>query len=277
MSKGKTLFVCLFIFLFACFSLEAWAGGLVWGPKKYTRDTGKPVPVVENFTVEKPKGKFWLHVENGGSVRKPGEKPFREPVNQASSAYIKLNGVQVAGPDDFNQNVYGFTKDITLQANNTIEVEVRGIPGSYITVEIRKAELNVGVDNAKGDLRGLNMQDQIGLWWSREEDASEYVIYKAYSIDGPWTEWYRGYAGEPMNEVDITPEAETRDLCYKIEALNSNGKVIRRYEPICVPKWQTEESALPLIMGNLSNTGVELASRKNIKNRNMSRVVIEWL
>jgi len=80
MDRSKTVAVCLSMFLI-CFSLEAWAGPLVWGPKKYVRGTGAPVPVTETFAIEKPKGKFWLQVSNGGSVRKPGEKPFREPVN----------------------------------------------------------------------------------------------------------------------------------------------------------------------------------------------------
>jgi len=258
-NKRGVVSICLLIFL-VCFSLEAWAGGLVWGPKKYVRDTGKPVPVVDTFTIEKPKGKFWLQVSNGGSVPKPGAKRgIVEPVNQASSVYIKLNGVQVVGPNDLNQNVYGFTKDITLQANNTIEVEVRGIPKGYITVEIRKAELNETIGNKNNDFRGLNMKDQIVLWWTYDDSASEYVIYRAYSKDGPWAEWEHSLATQPKNTVDITPEAQTTDLCYKIEALDSNGKVIKRYEPICVPKWQTEESALPLTMGNLSNTGVDLA------------------
>ena len=257
MNRSKTVVVCLFIFLFACFSLEAWAGGLVWGPKKYTRDTGKPVPVVDTFTIEKPKGKFWLQISNGGHIKRPDIKRGAvEPVNQASSAYIKLNGVQVAGPEDLNQNVYGFTKDITLQANNTIEVEVRGIPGSYITVEIRKAELNETVSNKAVDLSGSNMKDLIHLTWGYTDGATEYAIYKAYSIAGPWIELGR----VPLtNAVDGTPEAQTKDLCYMIEALDSNGKVIRRYEPICVPKWQIEESALPLTMGSLSDTDVELA------------------
>ncbi|MFA4917115.1 MAG: hypothetical protein WC560_10650 [Syntrophales bacterium] len=255
--KISTMFL---VILLAAFAFEAWAGPLVWGPQKCIRDTGPPVPITETFTIEKPMGKFWLQVGNGGHIKRPDIKPGAvEPVNQASSAYIKLNGVEVVGPDDLNQNIYGFTKDITLQANNTIEVEVRGKPESYITVEIRKAESNVTVGNKNYDLRSLNMKDQIVLWWSSEERASRYVIYKAYSIDGPWTEWGSGYAGEPMNEVDITSEAETRDLCYKIEALDSSGKVIRRYEPICVPKWQTEESALPLTMENLSDTSVEPA------------------
>jgi len=97
------------------------------------------------------------------------------------------------------------------------------------------------------------MEDMIGLCWSREQNATEYVIYKAYSIDGTWSEWTRITVLPEVrtSAVDGTPEAKTRDLCYKIEALDSNGKVIRRYEPICVPKWQTEEIALPLTMGKL--------------------------
>jgi len=149
----------------------------------------------------------------------------------------------VVSPQDLNQNIYNISKDITLEANNTIEVEVRGKPGSYITVEIRKAELNMNVENTKGDLTGLNMEDQIGLWWVPEESASVYVFYKAYSLNGPWAEWERSLATQPKNTVDITPEAQTQDLCYKIEALDSTGKVIRRYEPICVPKWQKEGSS----------------------------------
>jgi len=82
----------------------------------------------------------------------------------------------------------------------------------------------------------------------------EYVIYRSYSIDGHWMELGR----VPLTTaVDITPEAEIRDLCYKIEALDSGGKVIRRYEPICIPKWQTEESTLPLALEKFSDIGVE--------------------
>ena len=50
-------------------------------------------------------------------------------MNQVSSAYIKLNGIEVVSPQDLNQNIYNISKDITLEANNTIEIEVRGNPG----------------------------------------------------------------------------------------------------------------------------------------------------
>ena len=71
-------------------------------------------------------------------------------------------------------------------------------------------------------------------------------------------EQFRSYpeAGEPTNAVDGEPEeVQTKDLCYKIEALDSNGRVIRQYEPICVPKWQKEESAL-LVAGDCSSNCV---------------------
>lgn len=261
MNRSKTVAVCLFMFLI-CFSLEAWAGPLVWGPKKYVRDTGKPVSVLDSFAIEKPTGKFYLYIENGGSVRKPGEKPFREPVNQVSSAYIKLNGIEVVSPQDLNQNIYNISKDITLEANNTIEIEVRGNPESYITVEIRKSPLDPTVENKDNDLWGNNMKDQIVLWWTRDDRATEYVFFRTTSVEGSWIELFRldvEAAGKSGGAVDITNDASLRDLCYKIEALDSKGKVIRRYEPICVPKWQ-EEGALPLTVGSVSNIGVELAT-----------------
>jgi len=169
----RKISMMFFVLLVVAFSGEAWAGPLVWGPQKYIRDTSQPIPVTDTFTIVKPEGKFWLQVGNGRNIKRPDIKRGAvEPVNQASSVYIRLNGVQVAGPDDLNQNIYGFTKDITLQTSNTIEVTVRGKPESYITVEIRKAELNMGMDNAKGDLSGENMKDQNGLWWSGEENAA---------------------------------------------------------------------------------------------------------
>ena len=45
--KISTMFL---VILLAAFSFEAWAGPLVWGPKKYVRETGAPVPITETFT-----------------------------------------------------------------------------------------------------------------------------------------------------------------------------------------------------------------------------------
>ncbi len=37
--------------------------------------------------------------------------------------------------------------------------------------------------------------------------------------------------------MDVTPDARLKDLCYKVEAIDVKGNVIRRYEPVCVPKF----------------------------------------
>lgn len=113
MTKKHIIALCLFFF-FASLYLEAWAGELVWGPKRYTRDTGTPIIVKDSFIINQPTGKFYIYVKNGGSVRRPDLGPgIVESTNQASSAYIKLNDVQVIGPRDLNQNIFGVEKDIT--------------------------------------------------------------------------------------------------------------------------------------------------------------------
>jgi hypothetical protein len=38
-------------------------------------------------------------------------------------------------------------------------------------------------------------------------------------------------------KVDRTPEARLKDLCYRVEATDESGAVIRVYQPICVPKY----------------------------------------
>jgi len=234
---NKRVFVILLFFLSASFSFEAQADHFIWGPEKYVNKTGAPVTITDKFTIEKPKGKFWLFIENGGIVRKPGELTgVIEPADRASSASVKINGVPIVGPDNLNQHVANvIRRDLTLYANNTIEVEVRGKPGSYIIMSISSGEPNPKVANKNVDLTGTNMKNRIYLVWDFEKKTHEYIIYHAYSIDGPWTM----IGGAPsVSAIDGTFEAQTRDLCYKVEAWDVKGKVIRVYEPICVPKWR---------------------------------------
>ncbi|MEK7841978.1 MAG: hypothetical protein AAB197_04825 [Deltaproteobacteria bacterium] len=233
----KRVLVILLFFLSASFSFEARADHFIWGPKKYLMETEAPVTITEKFTIERPASKFWLFIENGGIVHKPGElNGAIEPVDRVSSISVKLNGVQIVEPNNLNQHVANvIRRDLALYANNTIEVEVRGRPGSYITVSISSGEPNPKVSNKHVDLTGTNMRNRIYLVWDYEKKAHEYIIYHAYSIDGPWTI----IGGSPsLSAIDGTFEAQTRDLCYKIEAWDANGKVLRVYEPICVPKWR---------------------------------------
>ena len=75
-----------------------------------------------------------------------------QPIGEyVSSSTLKLNGTQVFGPSDFNQNVYFITTQVTLQAINTLDVTLKGKPGGVITVMILGEESGLPVITASID------------------------------------------------------------------------------------------------------------------------------
>lgn len=223
----------------------SWAGELVFGPQKFTVQSGKHLKEAVTFEVVTPNGNYWLRVDNGEAVPKVGgEEGAIEMINLVDGGRILLNGKAVARSPDFHHRQtkeFGFTKDMALLAVNTLELELRGEVGSFITVQIRKAEPNVDVTNRDRDLSGLNSGDAINLWWSDDDRATEYIVFRGLTIKGAWEEIGRRPQDRP-NAVDFTPDARLRDLCYLIEAVDANGKVVRRYDPICVPKFVEQQS-----------------------------------
>src|SRR5262249_22996408 len=61
--------------------------------------------------------------------------------NRISSATIKLNGVQVAGPADFGQNVSTITRSVALSLNNTLGVSLASSPGAYLTITVTGTQI----------------------------------------------------------------------------------------------------------------------------------------
>ena len=108
-------------------SAQVTANTPVFGPQTYTRTTGAPNEYTTTFTapswIISP---FNLHIVNGDASGK----------NRISSATIALNGVQIAGPSDFNENVATIDRSVTLQATNTLQVTLASKPGSYLTVNV---------------------------------------------------------------------------------------------------------------------------------------------
>jgi hypothetical protein len=97
-----------------------------------------------------------------------------------------------------------------------------------------------GASNGPDDLTGENMGDAIYLWWSNVATATRYVLYRSTSENGPWQQLGTidsdiSRTGGP--KVDRTTDARLMTLCYKVEAQNAAGTVIKTYEPICVPKY----------------------------------------
>jgi hypothetical protein len=94
--------------------------------------------------------------------------------------------------------------------------------------------------NARGDLFGENWGDQIVFNWAYQDRASEYIVYRSKSASGPWD--VLGTMSDIVartsgSKIDDTPDAKVIDLCYKVEAVDALGQVIRIYEPMCVPKF----------------------------------------
>jgi RHS repeat-associated protein len=128
------LTLCAFAIFLVGGAASANAGTFtVFGPQNYTRSTGTPVTVTSNFSVLNPNTQYTLKVFNGGLQDTQTEL--------VSSGFVTVNGIQLVGPSNFNQNVVEVDVPVTLLASNTLDVQVRGQPGGLLTVEI------VGVDN----------------------------------------------------------------------------------------------------------------------------------
>ncbi|HWC19070.1 MAG TPA: hypothetical protein VG498_18815, partial [Terriglobales bacterium] len=104
-----------------------------FGPKDYVRGSGSPVTVTDTFSVLNPTTQYTLKVFNGGLENSQTEL--------VSSSIVSVNGLQVIGPSNFNQNVKEVDVPIILQTANTLSVQVRGQPGGTLAIQI------VGVDS----------------------------------------------------------------------------------------------------------------------------------
>ena len=125
MRRYAILFLALALGL--TITAPAFAQTVLFGPNQYTRTAGPPNQFTDTFTL--PSGTtapYTLHVLNGNA----------NGTNRISSATIKLNGLQIAGPSDFGQNVAVIDRTVALQASNTIEVRLTSAPGSFITVGV---------------------------------------------------------------------------------------------------------------------------------------------
>jgi hypothetical protein len=110
-------------------------------------------------------------------------------------------------------------------------------PLAFLAVDPARAQVGA---NARNDLWGDNMGDYIVLWWTDESSATQYVVYRSTSQNGPWQQ--SGTVDADMSrtgggKIDRNPDARLMTLCYKVEAQNAAGTVIKTYEPICVPKY----------------------------------------
>jgi hypothetical protein len=133
-------------------------GATVWafGPKTYTRDKSEARRITDFFQVTNTKTAYRVSVDNQG----------------VASAVISLNGQLIFTESDFDPNVTHLAKTVILLPRNELEVELRGKPGSSLTVQISvvtsATTLNVhafrydpALADGKGPALGAGVQIQI--------------------------------------------------------------------------------------------------------------------
>ncbi|MDF1536335.1 MAG: hypothetical protein P1S46_07520 [bacterium] len=135
-------------------------------PERFSRDAGGPDVAVRTFVIPTIKGSFTLALENGSAA---GD-------SLASAAVVKVNGFTVIKVSDLNQQVTYLERDLAPYVNkgeNVLEVEVRSIPSSYITISINGVYLlDVQVtEPAVGSSLDANKATVQGMWEAYTDDV----------------------------------------------------------------------------------------------------------
>lgn len=104
-------------------------GVIVYGPKQVNRTKGKPNIFMDNFEASAVEGT--ISIKNGNE----------DGSHRMSSALIFLNGKQIFGPDNFNQQVYRLEKTLNLMNENFLRIEIRSKPDSFIIVEVSAEDI----------------------------------------------------------------------------------------------------------------------------------------
>jgi hypothetical protein len=141
LSAAKTRVVCLGLIAWLIMSVSSVSLAdtfVAYGPENYIRAKGKPTGVATRFTaaITDTDIDYMLRINNGGQS---GE------FKKVSSAVIALNGVEIAGTSEFNQNVTVIEKAVTLAADNELVVELRGKPGGGLTIQIEGTSVSPNV------------------------------------------------------------------------------------------------------------------------------------
>jgi hypothetical protein len=124
----KTISITLFLLLILFLGTASAGEVTMFGPKQYVRTKGAPNVYTDTFSAISGEAK--LTVKNGSW---DGMKKITDAI---SSASVVVNGHQIFGPNDFNQQVHFLEASINVAEDNSITVELASKPGSYLTIEI---------------------------------------------------------------------------------------------------------------------------------------------
>lgn len=121
----KTLSAFLLTF-FLLSTVDATAKEL-YNSSVLLRETGAPQTITDSFSAPAINGDAMLTVHNGD----PDTADKR-----VTSAHVLLNGNEIFSPDDFKKKTYLMERVVTLEEQNTIEIQIAGAPSTFLTVSI---------------------------------------------------------------------------------------------------------------------------------------------
>jgi hypothetical protein len=94
----------------------------------FVRAAGKPALQHDEFSISQTNRTYELHIDNGSKRAKAA----------VDSAIVKLNGVVIADERQFSENTTEIVvRPLSLQSTNTLDVLLRGNPGSRLTILVQ--------------------------------------------------------------------------------------------------------------------------------------------
>lgn len=161
----KTLSAFLLTFLLLS-TVDATAKEL-YNSSVLLRETGAPQTITDTFSAPAINGDAMLTVHNGD----PDTADKR-----VTSAHVILNGNEIFSPDDFKKKMYLMERVVTLEEQNTIEIQIAGAPGTFLSVSAT-ADVVVSFDIGNVDLNGDYVMDK------KDIDVINACMYKDINID----------------------------------------------------------------------------------------------
>jgi hypothetical protein len=189
---------------FACLGLAllglSWslrAETIFYGPVVVARSTGAPQQFVDAFTMDDVEGDFTLVVHNGDATT---------GADRVTSALVRFNGESLLTSRDFAKKVGILEVPVTLQASNQISVEVRGKPGTYVTVSVAGELWNRAPIADAGQAINALVDVPVALDGSSSFDPDgDLITYRWRQVDAPLGST-AGLSHEAVPDPVITPD-----------------------------------------------------------------------
>ncbi|RZB33837.1 MAG: hypothetical protein SRB2_03673 [Desulfobacteraceae bacterium Eth-SRB2] len=210
MKRAAVVTLCLILGVFAGTSFATEV--TIFGPNQYVRTTGSSEVFTDSFTAISGSG--MLIVKNGAI---DGNNRITDAI---SSASVYVNGEQIFGTSDFNQNVYLFQAPVNLIQNNSITVELASSPGSYLTIEITQ-EVDPPTVSLSANPETIQAGSSSTLSWSStyasscviEPDIGSVDVNGSTTVSPTQTTTYTiiasGLGGTANDQAVVTVEAAT--------------------------------------------------------------------